>query len=251
MAACEFSPGKGIILFRVFKGIFGFCLISCALATALAAPPGGSPANSLAPAGDAQSNRLWEFGPFLNGGKGIGDRSDFYFFSTGFQVGKALTPVVKLGPLSGQFELNGNIMPLWQAYTPAPHTTVVTSGDNHYTAQVGGGTFTGFSVTPVVFRWNFATPSRRFTPWIQAAGGVIYTTHKFPPNILVPKGDPGGTSVFNFSPQGGIGFHYFTKPRRSVDFSLNAIHISSASLGDRNPGVNASLQFQLGYTWWK
>jgi hypothetical protein len=57
--------------------------------------------------------------------------------------------------------------------------------------------------------------------------------------------------VWNFTPQGGIGFHYFTKPNRSIDFSANGMHISSASLGDRNPGVNASLQFTVGYSWWK
>ncbi|XWK52478.1 acyloxyacyl hydrolase [Tunturiibacter empetritectus] len=52
-------------------------------------------------------------------------------------------------------------------------------------------------------------------------------------------------------PQGGVGLHYFLRPRRSIDFSANGVHISSASLGDRNPGVNASVQFSLGYTWWK
>jgi hypothetical protein len=45
--------------------------------------------------------------------------------------------------------------------------------------------------------------------------------------------------------------HYFFKDKRSVDFSANAVHISSASLGDKNPGVNASIQVSLGYTWWK
>jgi len=203
------------------------------------------------PAREVRAKQRWELGPFLNSGKGVGDRADYYFFSTGFQVGKSITPEIKAGPLSGQFELDANIMPLWQAYTPAPHTSLVNSGGNQYLVHYGGGTFTGLSVTPVIFRWNFAAPSHRFTPWLQAAGGLIYTTHKFPPNILVPKGTPGGTSVFNFSPQGGIGFHYFTAPRRSIEFGLNAVHISSASLGDRNPGVNASLQFQLGYTWWK
>jgi hypothetical protein len=49
----------------------------------------------------------------------------------------------------------------------------------------------------------------------------------------------------------GVGFHYFLRPRRSIDFSANAVHISSASLGDKNPGVNASVQFSVGYTWWK
>jgi hypothetical protein len=68
---------------------------------------------------------------------------------------------------------------------------------------------------------------------------------------LVPKGTPGGTSVWNFSPQGGMGFHYFLHPNRSIDLGVNAVHISSASLGDKNPGVNASIQIQVGYTYWK
>jgi hypothetical protein len=152
-------------------------------------------------------------------------------------------------------------MPLWQAYTPAPHQEefpCVVSGQNtNCLLPVGGGTFRGVSLTPVIFRWNFLTKSRRFQPWFQGAGGLIYTTHKFPPNILstptvngVP-GIDGGTSVWNFSPQGGIGVHWFTRPKRSIDLGVNGVHISSASLGDRNPGVNASIQVQLGYTFWK
>jgi hypothetical protein len=57
--------------------------------------------------------------------------------------------------------------------------------------------------------------------------------------------------VFNFTPQFGVGVHYFLHGDRSIDFGANAIHISSASLGDKNPGVNASVQFSLGYSWWK
>jgi hypothetical protein len=103
----------------------------------------------------------------------------------------------------------------------------------------------------VIFRWNFLTQSRHFQPWFQAAGGLVYTTHKFPPDVLVPHGTDGGTSVWNFSPQGGVGVHYFLRSRRSIDLGVNAVHISSASLGDRNPGVNASVQIQVGYTFWK
>ena len=62
---------------------------------------------------------------------------------------------------------------------------------------------------------------------------------------------PGGTSVWNFSPQGGIGHSLLLRPRRSIDLGVNAVHISSASLGDHNPGVNASIQIQVGYTYWK
>jgi lipid A 3-O-deacylase len=203
------------------------------------------------PAAEVRDHRSWEFGPFVNGGTGVSDRSDYQFFWAGFQVGKALTPVVKAGPLSGQFELGMEVIPLWQAYTPSPHPVLVTLNGVPTTLGFGGGRYTGFSIEPVIFRWNFATRSRRFEPWAQAAAGSLYTTHKFPPEVLVPKGTPGGTSVFNFTPQGGVGFHYFVKPRRSWDVGVNAEHISSASLGDKNPGVNASIQVQIGYTWWK
>jgi hypothetical protein len=213
-------------------------------------------ANPVAQVSKAQS---WEYGPFLNYGNGIGDRSNYKFFWGGVQLGKVITPVVHAGIFSGQFEFGGNIMPLWQAYTPAPHDqtfyfhggTCPAGQTCSYIAPEGGGTYRGVSVTPVIFRWNFLTSSRRFQPWIQAAGGVIYTTHKFPPDEIVPKGTPGGTCVWNFTPQGGGGVHIFTRPKRSIDIGVNAVHISSASLGDRNPGVNASIQIQVGYTFWK
>ena len=210
------------------------------------------------PVAEVQNSHGWKYGPFVNWGTGVGDRSDYKFFWGGFELGKVMTPVIHAGVLSGQFELAGNIMPLWQAYTPAPH-------EQQYTCQtlqgqpttcllpVGGGTFHGVSLTPVILRWNFATHARRIQPWFQAAGGLIYTTHKFPPNFLSDKaaGVDGGTSVWNFTPQGGGGIHYFIKPRRSIDLGVNAVHISSASLGDRNPGVNASVQIEVGYTFWK
>jgi hypothetical protein len=110
----------------------------------------------------------------------------------------------------------------------------------------------------VIFRWNFATHAKRIQPWFQAAGGLIYTTHKYPPNFMSCQGPPvctipvnGGTSVWNFTPQGGGGIHYFLQSKRSIDLGINAVHISSASLGDRNPGVNASVQIQVGYTFWR
>jgi hypothetical protein len=106
------------------------------------------------------------------------------------------------------------------------------------------------SVTPLILRWNLA-PRGHFLPWIQGAGGLIWTNHKFPP--VGPYPIPGhlGTSVFNYTPQFGLGVHYFVKPKQSISLSANAVHISNASMGDSNPGVNASVQFSIGYTWWK
>jgi lipid A 3-O-deacylase len=234
-----FGPGKGSTLSRLTR-----CMLLVWLGLGLAGIIS-------AQAPDAPVNRRWELGPFVQGGTGVGDRSDFQFFALGFQAGRRLSPVVHAGPLTGDFEMGVNVMPFWQAYTPAPHTQIVNVGDGIIIENIGGGTFTGASITPVIFRWNFRPESQRFMPWFQAQGAVLYTTHKFPPTVEVPEGTPGGTSVWNFRSGAGIGFHYFTRPKRSIDFALNAEHISSASLGDRNPGVNASLQFQLGYSWWK
>jgi lipid A 3-O-deacylase len=244
--------------------VFGVALAACAETPetgASSAPPTtvalepAPVAAQTAPAAESfepLAARRWEYGPFVQVGTGLGVRFGYYFFAPGFQVGRNVTPLIHAGPLTGRFELGANIMPLWQAYTPSPYTKVVTSSDGTQTTEnIGGGTYTGVSVTPVVFRWNFATRSPRFTPYFNAAAGVVYTTHKFPPDVEVPQGTPGGTSVFNFRSGGGFGFHYFIRPRRSIDIGGEGEHISSASLGDRNPGVNASLQIQIGYSWWK
>ena len=222
-----------------------FLLLVCAAFAAHAQVPDDNPVAQV------RNQHSWEMGPIAYWGNGVGDRNQFRFFAAGFQVGKPVTPVLHAGILTGQFELAGNIQPFWQAYTPSPHEQTFVYKGVTYIAPIGGGTYTGVSLTPVIFRWNFLTRSKRIQPWFQGAGGLIYTTHKFPPDVLVPHGLPGATSVWNFSPQGGAGLHWFTRPRRSVDLAVNAVHISSASLGDHNPGVNAIVQIQVGYTWWK
>jgi hypothetical protein len=246
--------GKEQVLTR-FAGILLLLSMTGTYLALAQTPKAAADANPVAQVRDARS---WEIGPFMNYGNGVGDRSDYRFLFGGVQFGKPVFPLLRTGFFKGQFELSGNIMPLWQAYTPPPHQQTFyypgpgcPTGGCSYVAPEGGGTFRGVSLTPAIFRWNFFTSSRRIQPWFQGAGGVIYTTHKFPPDQLVPKGTPGGTSVWNFSPQGGLGVHIFTRPKRSIDLGVNAVHISSASLGDKNPGVNASIQIQVGYTYWK
>ena len=250
----ERKSRKERMLTRIAK-LFVFLLMAGTMMAAaetshgVAAAPDAAAVN---PVAQVSQNRSWEYGPFVNGGTGVGIRSDFQFLSAGFQAGKPITPVLHASILTGQFELGANIMPLWQAYTPSTHEVTITpKSGSPYLATIGGGTYRGVSITPVIFRWNFLTRSRRVQPWLQATGGVIYTTHKFPGVQEVQQGTPGGSCVWNFSPQGGGGFHYFIRPQRSIDVGVNAEHISSASLGDRNPGVNASIQVQVGYTFWK
>lgn len=201
-----------------------------------------------------QAKLPWEWGVFFQGGSGVATRADYKLYSSGFRLGKVLTDEHLGGMFRGRFELAGEVIPYWQAYTPPPFRKLVTvRGSGGQTYQYyeyhGGGVFNGLALTPVIFRWDFA-PHGRWATYFQAAGGLIYTFHKFPPDILVPHGQPGGTSVWNFSPQGAIGTQYFISPRRSIMLEAIAAHISSASLGDKNPGVNASVQFQIGYTWW-
>jgi hypothetical protein len=267
----EISSGKdgtltGTAKFFASLGMVAGIMVCIGMATAQSSSAaGGTNSASEDPVAQVRAHKSWEHGPFVNSGFGVGDRSQYKFLSVGYQLGKPLTSVVHAGLFSGQFELAGNIMPFWQAYTPAPHyadyicTDSVTGQPYTCSLAVGGGTFTGLSLTPVIMRWNFLTKSRRIQPWAQAAGGLIYTTHKFPPNFqstqtingVVYSNFDGGTSVFNFTPQGGFGVHIFTGAKRSIDLGVNAVHISSASLGDRNPGVNASMQIQVGYTFWK
>jgi len=200
-------------------------------------------------------------GVLVQSGVGVTDKRDgFKFLLAGVHASKVLTGDFGPGLLRGSFEYAVEVFPLWQSYTPrfqrancaAVPGSGVLSCSPLYTV---GGTFTGVSITPIILRWNFAG-THRLTPWAQAAGGLLWTNHKYPafgsPILNLPNDGPNtDASVWNFTPQGGVGVHYFIQPRRSIDLGANAIHISSASLGDKNPGVNASVQFSIGYSWWK
>ena len=204
----------------------------------------------------------WEYGVVAQGGVGTEDRSSYKFFLLGGHAGRVLTSNLGSGLLQGNFEYAVEVFPLWQSYTPRFQKVSCLPSSGSATgyqcsqAYTVGGTYTGVSITPIMLRWNL-THGQRWRPWLQGAGGVVWTNHKYPAigNIntadIASNGPSGDTSVWNFTPQFGIGTHYFVRPRRSVDFSANAVHLSSASLGDKNPGVNASVQFSFGYTWWK
>jgi lipid A 3-O-deacylase len=198
----------------------------------------------------------WEYGPFFNGGFGTGDRNTDTILSVGLHVGKVVTDPHLSGLFRGQFEYAGDLMPWWQGRTPRFLRANCYGVPGHVDCTPlypTGGNYNGVSVTPIILRWNFVGNGRqtKIVPFVQGAGGLIWTNHKFPP--VGPYQTPGhqGTSVFNFTPQFGIGVHYFVKPHQSLTVQANAVHISSASLGDSNPGVNASVQFTVGYTWWK
>jgi lipid A 3-O-deacylase len=256
---------------------FELVLAAAVLSGVAAAQTGSSSAAVAGTAGAAIRNpvqqevRPWNFGVLGQGGVGVTeDRGSFRFIWAGVHAGKVLTATGGRGLLRGNFEYGVEVFPFWQSYTPTmqrQNCVTVTepfgqdaSCSAPYTI---GGTYTGISITPIILRWNFVG-TRRWAPWVQGAGGMLWTNHKYPAFGGPPVSSGGlsvssvgnnaaddDTSVWNFTPQFGVGAHYFVRPKRSIDFGANAIHISSASLGDKNPGINASVQFTLGYSWWK
>jgi lipid A 3-O-deacylase len=231
------------------------CTLALAIFSTVAAAAQASPAaqNPLTTLADHQP---LEIGALAQGGFGVTeDRGGFKFFMLGGHAGKVLTQNMGPGILHGNFEYAVEVFPFWQSYTPTVLREKCISETQCSAPYPVGGTYTGISITPIILRWNFAT-SKRVVPWVQGAGGLLWTNHKYPPFGGPPynvynDGTAANTSVWNFTPQFGVGMHYFVRPRRSIDFGANAVHISSASLGDKNPGVNASVQFTIGYTWWK
>lgn len=175
------------------------------------------------------SHQVWEITPWYQAGTGLGHASDFKFMSAGLRVGRVLTPVLGDGRFRGTFEWAADIIPLdmvrqAQFYNSGPTKWIYGAGFN-----------------AVVLKWNWVG-NRRVVPYLAAEGGVIFTHHDVPmPN----------TSNVNFTPGGAFGFSIPTASgKHAVDLSVHITHISNASL-DHNPGINATMQFRVGYTWFK
>ena len=158
---------------------------------------------------------------FVSGGSGVGGRSDDKFFYAGGHFGWVLSSDHGGGRFRGNFEWAGDVIPIYVVFQP------------DYAAKGG-------SITPVIWRWNF-TRGKRIAPYIQAAGGLLVTTRDLPQF----------TYNVNFTPQGGGGVHFFVRDHQAITAEVSAVHISNASLGDHNSGINASIHFRLGYTWFR
>lgn len=244
---------------RCLKRAIGWVVILLA-ATGFAVAQAPASAESSNPLHTASAHLPFEFGVLVQSGFGVTEnRNDFKFLMAGVHAGKVLTGDFGPGPLRGNFEYAVEVFPFWQSYSPKFSREMCrpggASGVTCSAPYTVGGTFTGISITPTLLRWNFVG-TRRISPWVQGGGGMIWTNHKYPafggpPYNLNNDGVNSDTSVWNFTPQFGVGAHYFINPRRSIDFGANAVHISSSSLGDKNPGINASVQFSVGYTWWR
>jgi lipid A 3-O-deacylase len=181
---------------------------------------------SAAAAQDLPSTSLtrgtWDLGAFAGGGTGLGKSDDTQFFIAGGRVGRVLTGEHFSGWARGNFEWAIDLMPAYIVFPP--------------TSAVYGGSF-----KPVIWQWNF-TGGKKISPYAAVAGGVVFSRRNIP---------PGDTSTVNFTTQGVFGVHIFTRQSRALQLESAFGHLSSASLGNHNPGYNAFFTFTIGYTWYK
>lgn len=164
----------------------------------------------------------WNLGLFAGGGRSVTVTPSAGIFTAGGSVGRVLTNQHGGGFLRGTFEMGVEGYPAYMFFSQG-HSTY------------------GAAITPVLFKWNF-TSGKKVVPFFEAAGTAIFTSENFP---------AGDTAKTNFASGAGIGMHIFTRPKQAVKFDVRSVHISNASIGNHNPGVNAALVFNLGYTWFK
>jgi|1185.fasta_scaffold530242_1 lipid A 3-O-deacylase len=172
---------------------------------------------------------VWEIGPWFGGGTGLGAASDFKFINAGVRIGRVMTGTIGTGTFRGTFEWASDIIPLYEVR----QADFYSSGPQHW--------IYAFSVNPVILKWNWVA-NRNITPYFAAEGGLLLSTKD------IPQPD---TSSINFTPGGAFGIYVYRGDKHAVDLSVHITHISNASLGDHNPGINATMQFRVGYTWFK
>ena len=182
----------------------------------------GAPLVAQAPANDfvdALRSPGWNAGFFLGGSQSFANKPSAQSLVLAGRFGRVLTHEVGDGALRGSFEMAVDLIPLNEFWI--------------HGAQYAGG------LDPFIAKWNF-TGGETVAPYIAAVGGVLFSTHNLP---------PGNTAQVNFTSGAELGLQWFHCERRSVNFAAKVYHLSNASIGTKNPGINGAVQFMVGYTW--
>lgn len=178
-----------------------------------------------------------EIGVFASGGSGVGKADSIQMINSGVRFGRVLTGERGSGWKRGNFEYAFDLLPFYYFMqdqyfcSNVACSAILIKRQNVY----------GASMTPIILKWNF-TSSKRVVPFAAAEGGVIFATRN------VPAGD---TSTVNFTPGGAFGIQWLRANHTAFSVSGHATHISNASLGNKNPGMNATIWLRLGYQWWR
>ena len=170
----------------------------------------------LAVCATAQTNSIhkgtWELGVWTGGGTWVpGGTEDTQVWNAGLRVGYLLTD---------HFEYAVDLIPAYVIFQPVD-------------------TAFGAGFTPILLKYNIS-PGAKISPYLEAGGGLLFTNHDV----------PFGTNQVNFTPQAALGLQFFIKQNRSINLAARYVHISNAGLATPNPGIN-TIQFTIGYHWWK
>lgn len=194
----------------------------------------------------------WDVGLMAGGGIALSHRvnlglpgeanANLNFITAGLHVGKIVSGSSGNGLFSGQLEIAGEFLPLWIARYPQ-QTLKATDQNGAVTNQPLSYSVGGASLTPFLVRWNFVG-GQRIIPWAQGGVGFIWTGDNFPYSYSK-------TARTSYTPQFGGGAHVFVKPHQSVDLFVNGVDVINANPNRFDPGVNMTVQFGVGYTWWK
>ena len=162
----------------------------------------------------------WNKGFFVGGSTSFANTPSAQTFLAGARIGRVLTHELGSNALRGSFEMAVDVIPL------------------NYFWFGGNGQYAG-AINPFIAKWNF-TGGKTVSPYLAAVGGVVFSPSNLP---------PGDTSQVNFTSGLELGAQWFHQSKNSLDFAVKIYHLSNASIGTKNPGINGAVQFMLGYTW--
>ena len=162
----------------------------------------------------------WNYGLYVGGSQSFANTPSAQSFLIAGRLGRVLTHQLGSNPLRGSFEMAVDIIPINEFWI-------------HGNAQYAG------AIDPFIAKWNF-TGGKTVSPYLAAVGGVLFSTSNLP---------PGNTSQINFTSGAEMGAQWFRQSKNSIDFAVKIYHLSNASIGNKNPGINGAVQFMVGYTW--
>jgi Lipid A 3-O-deacylase (PagL) len=162
----------------------------------------------------------WNKGFFVGGSQSFANSFSAQTFLAGGRFGKVLTHEHGSNALRGSFEAAIDVVPINEFWI---------SGHPQYAA----------AIDPLIGKWNF-TAGKTVSPYIAAVGGIVFSPSNLP---------PGDTSQVNFTSGVELGAQWFHNSKNSINFAVKIYHLSNASIGTLNPGINGAVQFMVGYTW--
>jgi hypothetical protein len=141
-------------------------------------------------------------------------------FDAGLRYGWVITGPHWPGILRGRFEYAVDAVPVYLIFQPA-------------------NTAYGVGFNPLGLKWNLERRGR-LSPYLELGGGAMFSNHNVPTF----------TNNVNFTPSAAFGTHILGE-KYNWSVELRYLHISSAGLGNYNPGIN-TVQVRMGVgKFWK